>query len=82
MKTYYKNLENYAETGRKLRKIVSTIRRVLNKFYETESFMDSKTPVCQRTGRSLENIAAVNEIVAENMNSASFATTSNFAKHY
>ena len=27
--------------------------------------MDSKTPVSQRTGRSLENIAAVNESVAE-----------------
>ena len=33
---------------------------------ETGSVMYGKTPVRQRTGRSLENIAAVNESVAEN----------------
>lgn len=73
VKTHYKNGESYAETARKLRVIfgregapnVSTIRRVINKFEETGSIMDGKSPVRRRTGRSLENIAAVNESVAE-----------------
>lgn len=74
VKTHYKNGESYVETARKLRQIfsresapnVSTIRRVVKKFEETGSIMDNKNPLRQRTGRSLENIAAVNESVAEN----------------
>ncbi|CAK1590754.1 unnamed protein product [Parnassius mnemosyne] len=74
VKTHYKNGESYAETARKLRQIfsresapnVSTIQRVVKKFEETGSIMDNKNPLRQRTGRSLENIAAVNESVAEN----------------
>jgi len=33
-------------------------------FEETGSIMDSKLPVCHRTGQSLDNIAAVSESVA------------------
>ena len=37
------------------------------KFEETGSIMDSKLPVRHRTGRSLDNIAAVSENVAESL---------------
>jgi hypothetical protein len=35
------------------------------KFEETGSIMDSKLPVCHRTGRSFDSFAAVSESVAE-----------------
>jgi DNA-binding IclR family transcriptional regulator len=73
VKTHYKYGESYAETVRKIRGIFgrrtapnqSTVQRVIKKFEETGSIMNSKLPVRHRTGRSLENIAAVTESVAE-----------------
>jgi len=38
---------------------------MIKKCEETGSIMGSKLPVCHRTGRSLGNIAAVSESVAE-----------------
>jgi hypothetical protein len=73
VKTHYKYGESYAETVRKLRGIFgrrnapyqSTVKRMIKKFEETVSIMDSKLPVRHRTGRSLDNTAAVSESVAE-----------------
>jgi hypothetical protein len=73
VKTHYKYRESYAETVRKIRGIFSrqnapnqsTVQRIIKKFEETGSIMISKLPVCHHTGRSLENIAAVTESVAE-----------------
>jgi hypothetical protein len=73
VKTHYKYGERYAETVRKLRGIFgrrnapyqSTVKRMLKKFEETCSIMDSKLPVRHRTGRSLDNFAAASENVAE-----------------
>jgi len=77
MRYYYENTlqiwENYVETVRKLRGIFgrqnapyqSTVKRMIKKFEETGSIMDSKLPVRHSTGRSLDNIAAVSESVAE-----------------
>jgi transposase len=74
MKTHYKYGESYAETVRKDRGIFgrqnapneSTVRRLIKKFEETGSIMDTKSPLRHRTGRSLANIAAVSESVADN----------------
>jgi transposase len=73
VKTHYKCGESYGETVRKIRGIFgrrnatnqSTVQRIINKFEETGSIMNSKLPVRHRTGRSLENISAVTESVAE-----------------
>jgi hypothetical protein len=73
VKTHYKYGESYAETVRKVRGIFdlrnapyqSTVQRMMNKFEETRSITDSKLPVRHRTGRSLDNIAAKSESVAE-----------------
>jgi transposase len=73
VKTHYKYGESYAETVRKIRGIFgrrnapyqSTVQRMIKKFEETGLIMDSKLPVRHRTGRSLDNIAAVSESVAE-----------------
>jgi hypothetical protein len=73
VKTHYKYGESYAVTVRKLRGIFgrrnapyqSTVKRMIKKFEETGFIMDSKLPVRHRTGRSLDNIAAVSESVAE-----------------
>jgi DNA-binding IclR family transcriptional regulator len=73
VKTHYKYGESYAETVRKIRGIFgrrnapnqSTVQRLIKKFEETGSIMNSKLRVRHRTGRSLENIAAVTESVAE-----------------
>ena len=73
VKTHYKYGESYAETVCKLRGIFgrqnapyqSTVKRMINKFEETGSIMDSKLPVCYHTGQSLDNFAAVSESVAE-----------------
>ena len=73
MKTHYKYGESYAETVRKFCGIFgrqnapyqSTVQRMNKKFEERGSIMDSKLPVRHRTGRSLDNIAAVRESVAE-----------------
>jgi hypothetical protein len=73
VKTHYKYGESYAETVRKLRGIFvqrnapyqSTVKRMIKKSEETGSIMDSKLPVRHCTGRSLDNIAAVSESVAE-----------------
>ena len=70
---HYKYGESYAETVRKIRGIFgrrnapnqSTVQRIIKKFEETGSIMNSKLPVHHHTGRSLENIAAVTESVAE-----------------
>jgi len=73
VKTHYKYGESYAETVRKIRGIFgrrnaayqSTVQRMIKKFEETGSIMDSKLPVRHRARRSLDNIAAVSESVAE-----------------
>jgi hypothetical protein len=73
VKTHYKYGVSYAETIRKLRGIFvqrnapyqSTVKRMIKKFEETGSIMDSKLPVGHCTGRSLDNIVAVSESVAE-----------------
>jgi transposase len=73
VKAHYKYGESYAETVRKVLGIFgrrnapyqSTVQRMIKKFEETGSIMASKLPVRHRTGRSLDNIAAVSEIVAE-----------------
>jgi hypothetical protein len=69
VKTHYKFGESYAKTVRKVRAIFgrrnapyqSTVQRMIKKFEETGSIMDStsKLPVRHRTGWSLDNIAAV-----------------------
>ena len=73
VKTRYKYGESYAETVRKVRGIFgrrnapyqSTVQRIIKKFEETGSIMDSKLPVGHRTGRSLDNITALSESDAE-----------------
>jgi hypothetical protein len=45
--------------------ISQQLKRTIKKFEETGSMMDSKVPARHRTGRSLDNIAAVSESVAE-----------------
>jgi transposase len=73
VKTHYKYGESYAETVSQVRGIFgqrnaqyqSTVQRMIKKFEETGSIMDSKLPVRHRTGRSLDNIAPVTESVAE-----------------
>jgi hypothetical protein len=73
LKTHYKYGKSYAETVRKLRGIFgrrnapyqSTVKRMIKKFEETGSIMDSKLPVRHRTVRSVDNIAAVSVSVAE-----------------
>ena len=73
VKTRYKYGESYAETVRKLRGIFGrrnatyqlTVKRMIKKYEETGSIMDSKLPVRHRTGRSLDSFAAVSESVAE-----------------
>jgi hypothetical protein len=73
VKMHYKYGESYVETVRKFSGIFcrqnapyqSTLQRMIKKFEETGSIMDSKLPVCHRTGQSLDNIAAVSESVAE-----------------
>jgi hypothetical protein len=73
VKTHYKYAESYAETVRKIRGIFgrrnapnqSTVQRIIQKFEETDSVTNSNLPVRHRTGRSLENIFAVTESVAE-----------------
>ena len=67
VKTHYKYVESYAETVRKVRGIFgrwnapyqSTVKRMIKKSEETGSIMSSKLPVRYRTGRSVDNIAAV-----------------------
>lgn len=74
VKTHYKSGESFAETVRRLRAIFgrnnapneSTVRRLINKFETKFTLMDEKTTVRRRPCRSLENIAAVRESVAEN----------------
>ena len=73
VKTHYKYGESYVETARKVRGIFgrqnepnkSTVQRLIKKFEETGSIMDSKSPMRHRVGRSLDNIATVSEKVAE-----------------
>jgi hypothetical protein len=73
VKTHYKYGESYAETVRKVRGIFdrrnapyqSTVQRMIKKFEETGSITDSKLPVRYRTVRSVDNIAAMSESVAE-----------------
>lgn len=74
VKTHYKNGESFAETVRRLRAIFgcnnapneSTVRRLIQKFQTKFKLMDEKTTVRRRPCRSIENIAAVRESVAEN----------------
>jgi hypothetical protein len=73
VKTRYKYGESYAETVRKFRgnfgrrnaPYQSTVQRMITKFEEKGSIMDSKLPLCHRTDPSLDNIATVSESVAE-----------------
>ena len=73
LKTHYKYEESYAETVRKVHEIFgqrnapyqSRVQRMIKKFEETGSIIDSKLPVRHRTGRSVYSIAAVGVSVAE-----------------
>jgi hypothetical protein len=73
VKTRYKYGESYAETVRKLRGIFGrrnatyqlTVKRMIKKYEETGSIMDSKLPVRHRIRRSLDNFAAMSESVSE-----------------
>jgi len=73
VKSLYKYEESYVETIRKFRGIFcrrnapyqSAVQRMIKKFEETGSIMESKLPARYRTGRSLDNIAAVSESDAE-----------------
>jgi len=73
VKTHYNHGESFAKTVRKVRGIFgrrnapyqSTVKRMIKKFEETGSIMDSKLPIPHRTGWSLDSIAAVSESVAE-----------------
>jgi len=73
VKTHYKYGESYAETVPKVRGIFGqrnapyqpTVKRMIKKFEETGFIMDSKLPVCHRTGRSLDTVVTVSESVAE-----------------
>ena len=64
VKTHYKYGESYAKIVRKVRGIFgrrnapyqSTVQRMIKKFEETGSIMDSKLPVRHRIGRSLEKL--------------------------
>jgi len=73
VKSHYKCGERCAETVRKVRGIFgrrnasyqSTAQRMSKKLEETGSITDSKLPVRHRTGRSVDNLAAVSESVAD-----------------
>ena len=73
VKTHYKYGESYVETVRKVCGIFgrrnapyqSTVKRMIKKFEETGLIMDNKLPTHHRTSWSLNNIATVNESVAE-----------------
>jgi hypothetical protein len=73
VKTHYKYGKSYVETVRKVRGIFgrrnapyqSTLLRMIKKFEETGSIMDSKLPVRNLTARSLDNIAAVSASFVE-----------------
>ena len=93
VKTRYKYGESYAETVRKVRGIFgrwnapyqSTVQRMIKKFEETGSIMDSKLPVRHRIGRSLYKIAAVSEKCcweSWNIDSPSFTTIRHFEKNH
>ena len=69
--------------GRSTAPYQSTVKRMIKKFEETGLFMDSKLPVRHRTGRSLDNIAAVSESVAESPGiSPLFTTIGHSKKHH
>jgi hypothetical protein len=67
VKTRYEYGVSYAETVRKVRGIFgrrnaqyqSTVQRMIKKFEEKGSIRGSKLSVRHRTGRSVDNIAAV-----------------------
>lgn len=73
VKTYYQNQCSISVTRRKLREILSrnhvpavcTIQRLVAVFEETGSVVNRSRPPAPRSARSLENIAAVRESVAE-----------------
>jgi hypothetical protein len=73
VKSHYKYEGSNAETVHKVRGILAlrnapyqvTVQRMIKKFEETVSIMDSKLPARHRTSRSLDNIAAVSESDAE-----------------
>jgi transposase len=79
VKTHYKYGESYSESVRIFRGIFgrrnpmnqSTVQRMIKKFEETGSIMDSKLPVRHHSRRSVDNIAAVRESVAESPGSSS-----------
>lgn len=72
VKTHYRNGESYAETVRRLRRIfgrnnaptASTVLRLIKKFEETGSVATIKTPGRDRTVRTEQNIALVQDSVA------------------
>lgn len=74
MKMYYKYGENFATTVRRVRGAFgrrgapsrTAIVNLITKFEQTGSLSDIKRPVRMRSVRSVENIAAVAESVADN----------------
>lgn len=74
VKTHYKNGEVISETLRKIRSVFgrnntpsrNAVVNLINKFEETGSVIDIATPVRARSGRSVENIAAVRESIEHN----------------
>ena len=73
VKTDYNYRKSYAETvrrvcgifGRRKALYQSTVQRMIKKFEETVSIMDSKLSLRHRTRRSVDKFAAVIESVAE-----------------
>ena len=76
IKNYYRNSESVVATlraltlifGRNNRPTRQAVRAVVNKFESTYSLMNVPVPVRQRTGRSIENIAAVSASVENEPN--------------
>ncbi|XP_015432539.1 PREDICTED: uncharacterized protein LOC107188711 [Dufourea novaeangliae] len=76
IKTYYRNSESVVATlraltpifGRNNRPTRQAVRAMVNKFESTYSLLNIPVPVRQRTGRSIENIAAVRASVQNEPN--------------
>ncbi|KZC13929.1 Histone-lysine N-methyltransferase SETMAR [Dufourea novaeangliae] len=76
IKTYYRNSESVVATlraltpifGRNNRPTRQAVRAMVNKFESTYSLLNTPVPVRQRTGRSIENIAAVRASVQNEPN--------------
>jgi len=72
VKTHYNYGESYAETVRKIRGIFgrrnapnqSTVQRIIKKFEETGSIMNSKTHACARTHAHAHNYAEMSSRIS------------------